>query len=117
MHNNNPKGNYSEEYITKENKKLREDVYAKDEKIDILFNFLINMQHSIINKTTSLTVMQNLDILGLRGKINDIQEGVQDLIFRNQRQNESNFNATMKSNYGYRNLNLREFPEENEQIR
>ena len=123
--NNKPKGNYSEEYITKENKKLREEVYAKDEKIDVLFNFLINMQQSIINKTTSLTVLQNLDLSSLRDKINNIQEGVHELIYRNQnlnfnqRNNESgnNFNAnsTMKSTYCMRNL--REYTEENEQIR
>ena len=122
MNNNNVVSNYSEEYMTKENKKLREDLYAKDEKMDNLFNFLINMQHSILNRTSSMTVLQNLDILTLRTRINEIQDEVQELIYKNQRpqiDSGANLNGTMKTSpplqYGMKNF--RELSDDNEKIR
>ena len=123
MHNNNVVSNHSEEILAKENKKLREEAYARDEKIDTLFNFLINMQHSIMNRTSSITVLQNLDILTLRSKINEIQEETFELIYKSNRQNnlpiDNNFNGTMKSSssqfYGMRNF--KELSEDNEKIR
>ena len=91
--------------------------------IDTLFNFLINMQHSIMNRTSSITVLQNLDILTLRSKINEIQEETFELIYKSNRQNnlpiDNNFNGTMKSSssqfYGMRNF--KELSEDNEKIR
>ena len=123
MNNNNVASNYSEEYMTKENKKLREDIYAKDEKMEILFNFLTNMQHSILNRTSSITVLQNLDILTLRTRINEIQDEASELFYKNQRQkidSGANLNGTMKtppSNLQFGMRNFRELSEDNEKIR
>jgi hypothetical protein len=74
------------------------------------------MQQTIINKTTSLTVIQNLDLSGLRSKINDIQERVYDLININQNNIINNkklgntLNNSIKSNYynSYDNINTKE---------
>jgi hypothetical protein len=111
MHNNNAVLNYSEEILTKENKKLREEAHNREEKLDILYNFFINMQHSIMNKTSNISVLQNLDILTLRSKINEIQEETFELIYKNNKQNNfpaDNFNGTMKSSssqmYGIKNF-------------
>lgn len=131
MHNNNTVSNYSEEIMLKENKKLREDAFSRDEKLDALLNFFINMQHSIMNKTSSISVLQNSDILSLRSKISEVQEEVYDMVYKNQRNNFSNvpnnfnnsnaelFNGTMKSSASqmYQMRNFRELSEENEQIR
>jgi hypothetical protein len=122
IHNNNTITNYSEEILSKENKKLREEAHYREEKLDILFNFLINMQHSIMNKTSSISVLQNLDILTLRTKINEIQEETFELVYKNNKQNNfpaDNFNGTMKSSsnqmYGMRNF--KDLYEDNEKAR
>lgn len=123
MHNKNVVSNHSEEIIAKENKKLREDSITKDEKLDALFNFLINMQHSVMNRTSSITVLQNYDIITLRSKINEIQEEVLEILHRNFRplinDNLNNFNGTMKSSSSnmYSMRNFREISEENEKIK
>jgi hypothetical protein len=91
------------------------------------------MQHSIINKTTSLTVLQNLDLPGLREKINNIQEGVHDLIYKSQNNiinskklanTVNNFNSMKSnnnnSNYNSYNFNIKDNQnpdDENERIR
>ena len=124
MHNNNNVNNHSEEIIAKENKRLREEAYTRDEKIDTLFNFLINMQHTIMNKTSSIPVLQNLDMIALRTKITEIQENVYELVYKNSRQNynstvNENFSGTMKSTNSqmYTLKNFKELSEENEKNR
>lgn len=124
MQNNNALSNYSDEIMSKENKKLREENLLQTEKLEALFNMLINLQHSVMARTSSITILQNLDMVTLRGKINEIQEQVYDLVYRNAKLNtniptdtgnlNNNFNGTMKSSSSniYNMKNFRELPEE-----
>lgn len=144
LHNNKSLAGNSQsevDLLQKENKKLREEAYSKDEKSDILFNFLLNMQHSLLNKSSGLPILQNVDIITLRSKINEIQDEVYDLIYKRNKtannsnpnpasnfnfsgeNNNNNFNGTMRSMnsnqikniYGLRDF--KELSEENEKIR
>lgn len=74
--------------LTKDNKKLKEQVYSKDEKLDLLFSFLINMQHVVLNRTSNMTVLQNLDSVSLRSKINEIQEEVPNLLYKKDKNSQ-----------------------------
>ncbi len=113
--NSNNYTNLSEDFLTKENRKLKEEVYAKDEKLDLLLNFLINMQHSILNRTSNLTVLQNLDCITLRSRINEIQDEVHNLVYKS---NKNNINANAPGSPLLSSTrNFRDISEENEKMR
>jgi hypothetical protein len=127
MHNNNSINNHSEEIMTKENKILREEAHLRNEKLEILYNLLINLQHSIMNRTSSITVLYNLDAKSLRTKINELQDEIFELLNKNniniRQLNNINFpnenfngNNTMKSNLSQYNpmKSLKDLNEEKE---
>jgi len=106
--------------LTKENRKLKEEVYAKDEKLDLLLSFVINMQHSILNRTSNITVLQNLDCITLRSRVNEIQDEVHSLVYRNQRdglENNPIAPRSPKSPLLTSTRNFRDISEENEKMR
>jgi hypothetical protein len=115
--NTNSYSNFSEDFLTKENRKLKEEVYAKDEKLDLLLNFLINMQHSILNRTSNMTVLQNLDCITLRSRVNEIQDEVHNLVYKNDRNYFENSAQAPRSPLLSSSRNFRDISEENEKMR
>jgi len=115
--NTNSYSNFSEDFLTKENRKLKEEVYAKDEKLDLLLNFLINMQHSILNRTSNMTVLQNLDCITLRSRVNEIQDEVHNLVYKNDRNYSENSAQAPRSPLLSSSRNFRNISEENEKMR
>ncbi len=116
--NSNSYPNNSEEFLTKENRKLKEEIYSKDEKLDLLLNFLINLQNSILNRSSNITVLQNIDCASLRSRINEIQEEVLNLSHKRDKHYLDNSNFLVnKSPLLSSSRNFKEISEENEKMR
>lgn len=73
------------------------------------------MQHTILNRTSNLTVLQNLDSITLRSRINEIQDEVHNLVYKQIDKNnylEGNRSPSMSAS-----RNFRDISDENERMR
>lgn len=108
--------NFSDEFFVKENRKLKEELYNKDEKLDLFLNFLVNIQNRILNKSSNISQLQSLDCLGLRSKINEIQDEINNVYDKCDKKPTTEFNEPYS-----RPLSLgrkfRDLSEENERMR
>jgi len=91
--------------LTKDNKKLKEQLYNKDEKLDLLFSFLINMQHVVLNRTSNMTVLQNLDCVSLRSKINEISDEIPNILYKKEKNSQGELQNNNRPNSSLLSLN------------
>lgn len=77
------------------------------------------MQHSILNRTSNLNVLQNLDCLSLRSRIIEIQEELHNKMFKNERFliGKSSKDFEIKSPLLSTSRNFRDISDENERMR
>lgn len=77
------------------------------------------MQHTILNRTSNMTVLQNLDCLTLRSRINEIQDEVHNIIYKYDKNiDDPALSANLtKSPLLSISRNFRDLSEENEKMR
>ena len=75
------------------------------------------MQHSILNRTSNMTVLQNLDCITLRSRINEIQDEVHNLVYKNDKNSLENSANAPRSPLLSCSRNFRDISEENEKMR
>ncbi len=68
-----------------ENKRLKDDITLKEEKLILLYNFIINMQHTILNRPSNLSLLQNSDCSSLRSRILEIEDELHTKVIKNER--------------------------------
>lgn len=66
--------NSSDYFYFKELINLKEEISFRDEKLDLLLNFALNLQKKVINSKTDFIAFQNLDLSSLKHKLNEIQD-------------------------------------------
>lgn len=64
--------NLSESMITKENTKLKEDLFNTTQKLDFYYYFYNDLQNVLLDKNTSKSLFNNLDEYDLKKKFHDI---------------------------------------------
>ena len=67
------------ELMSLDNKKILEELKIKNEKLELFSNFYIKLQTLLLNKTTQITILDNLDIVAFKYRFNEIIESIKKL--------------------------------------
>jgi len=70
----------SSDHILSANKRQAEQLMSSNEKLDIFYDFYINLENVLMNKNSQKLVLLNLDSFALKFRVNQIVESVKDVI-------------------------------------
>ena len=93
--------NFKRDNSFSENKRLKEELIYKNERLEMFFNFYNLLQNLVLKKNTSLNVLQNIDTSAFKFRMNEILEELKKSF------NENN-NLTNKNIYTPPQIELKE---------
>ena len=93
--------NFKRDNSFSENKRLKEELIYKNERLEMFFNFYNLLQNLVLKKNTSLNVLQNIDTSAFKFRMNEILEELKKSF------NENN-NLTNKNTYTPPQIELKE---------
>lgn len=75
----NPSVNNSNEHLLKGNSRMNEEIRSLNDKLEIFFDFYIQLENLLLNKNTQKIVLKNLDSFAIKYRSNLIIEEVKNI--------------------------------------